>query len=668
MDKLIFLIFSLIAFPLNGFILSLGWGAERCHAQSLPSWPVDGVSVMSPHQLGYAYGVLPTSDGGGCFLWVPDEYTDPSRLARLTSAGTISSAWPLGGIQLPGRIGGYMVPDALGGMFFIYYAFPSEDRYAFRFGPNGLPVPDWGDSSGRVQVCQAGPAVIPSAQPMEDGAGGFYFAWSTAEDGRYTVRLRRIRQDGLSGSGWPDSGMVVASGTAPLGGPMIVPDGSGGVFMTWSDTRLGSADSFAQHISGGGQRLWAGFPSGRPLDTRPLHQGGTPVSDGQGGFFVVLRQFEAELAREVDFFLQHVLSDGSFAPGFSEIPRPIVVAPGYAQNYYAIPDGSGGLYMSFEDYRAGDPDFYVHHLGPTGAPVAGWPVNGLAVGSDPSRGEFYGRITTDMQGGVWCAYQSQGADGQRMLAQHVRGDGTLAPGWPASGVPLSPGLPDAWDQDCWIESDGRAGAIIYWSRQGPTFDTWGAFAQRFGPAAIVSTTVSLASSSAEPGRVTLDWLASGDALSSAVLERRTASSDEWSPLAALTADGSGHLRHEDTAVEPGARYAYRLRYTASALERTTSEVWVDVPAAYSFALDGARPNPSLGRELRVSFSLRSGEPASLELYDITGRRVLGAQVGGRGPGRQSISLARGQRIDAGMYWLRLSQGRDRASARVVVVE
>ncbi len=638
------------------------------HAQSLPSWPVDGVSVVSPHMKGYAYGVMPFADGGGSFLWVPRISTDPSRLARLTSAGTISSAWPLGGIQLPGRIGGYMVPDALGGVFFIYYAFPSEDRYAFRFGPNGLPVPGWGDSTGRVLVCLQGAAVISGAYTIGDGAGGFYFAWSTSEENRYVARLRRIGPDGLSVAGWADSGLVLSSGTASLGGATIVMDGAGGVFATWSDWRSGNRDVFAQRISSAGQKLWAGYPLGRPIDTRPLLESGQPVSDGQGGLFIVLDQGESQIARQVDFFLQHVLADGSFAPGFGEIPRPIVVAPGYAQNLYSIPDGAGGVYMSFEDYRSGNPDFYVHRLGPTGEPVAGWPVNGLAVGADRTRGEDYGRITTDMQGGVWCAYNSEGADGQRIIAQHVRGDGTLAPGWPAAGVPLSPGLPDAWDQDCWIESDGRGGAIIYWSRQGPTFDTWGAFAQRFGPAAIVSTTVSLASSSAEPGRVTLDWLASGDALSSAVVERRGAPSGEWSVLAVLTPDGSGHMRHEDVGVEPGARYAYRLRYTASALERVTSEVWVDVPAAHRFALDGARPNPALGRDLRVSFSLRSGEPASLELYDLTGRRVVSAQVGGRGPGRQSISLARGQRIDAGMYWLRLSQGRDRASARVVVVE
>lgn len=640
------------------------------HAQAVPSWPTNGVSVVDPHRKGYAFGVMGLADGGGTFLWVPKSYTDFSRIARLTSAGTIPTNWPTGGIRLPGpgRIGGRMVPDAVGGMFFVYQMVQYGDYFAFRFDRNGVPVPGWGDSSGKVPVALSGDALIFGSTTMEDGSGGFYFAWDTGLPDQSAIRLRRISSLGSSSPGWPDTGIVVYTAPEGRGGPSIIPDGADGVLLTWVDHRSGEADVYAQRVSGDGRLLWTDFPSGRPVDTRPLLQYASPVADGNGGMFVFIHQTEAPVGRQVDFFVQHLLADGSFAPGFSATPKPVAVAPGYAQNLMAIPDGTGGAFISFEDYRSGGPDFYLHHLSATGDPMPGWPVNGLAVGADRGRGEFYGRIASDMQGGVWCAYESEGADGRRIFTQHVRGDGTLALGWPAGGVPVSPGLPDAWDEGCFVESDGRGGAIIYWSRQGPTFETWGAFAQRFGPAAVVATTLSLASSTAEPGRVSLDWLASGDALTSATLERRSAASDVWSALASLTPDGSGHLRHDDTTVEPGMRYAYRLRYSASASERLTAEAWIDVPAAHRFALEGAQPNPALGRDLRVAFSLRTGAPASLELYDVHGRRVTRLDVGGKGPGRQAIALGRGQRIDAGIYWLRLSQGTDVATARAVVME
>ena len=57
--------------------------------------------------------------------------------------------------------------------------------------------------------------------------------------------------------------------------------------------------------------------------------------------------------------------------------------------------------------------------------------------------------------------------------------------------------------------------------------------------------------------------------------------------------------------------------------------------------------------LRVEFTLADGAPATLELMDVTGRRVATHEVGALGAGRHAIAMR--QRLPAGVYLVRLSQ-------------
>ena len=90
----------------------------------------------------------------------------------------------------------------------------------------------------------------------------------------------------------------------------------------------------------------------------------------------------------------------------------------------------------------------------------------------------------------------------------------------------------------------------------------------------------------------------------------------------------------------------------------------DTPGApvIAFALDGARPTPASGGRVLVHFALPSAEPATLELIDVTGRRVKTRSVGSLGAGRHVINLAEGEQLGPGIYFIRLTQG---ARERVV---
>jgi hypothetical protein len=86
------------------------------------------------------------------------------------------------------------------------------------------------------------------------------------------------------------------------------------------------------------------------------------------------------------------------------------------------------------------------------------------------------------------------------------------------------------------------------------------------------------------------------------------------------------------------------------------------------ALEGVRPNPSIRNRLSVVFALPSGAHARLDLMDVSGRRVVSREVGSMGPGRHTVNLSEGCTVASGVYWVRLTQGANRRTTQVAVID
>jgi hypothetical protein len=85
-----------------------------------------------------------------------------------------------------------------------------------------------------------------------------------------------------------------------------------------------------------------------------------------------------------------------------------------------------------------------------------------------------------------------------------------------------------------------------------------------------------------------------------------------------------------------------------------------------FALHGASPNPNRG--LRVTFSLANAAPATLAVYDVSGREVSVQQVGRLGAGLHAVSVAAQGTLPCGVYLVHLRQGPIEHVARAVVIQ
>jgi len=72
--------------------------------------------------------------------------------------------------------------------------------------------------------------------------------------------------------------------------------------------------------------------------------------------------------------------------------------------------------------------------------------------------------------------------------------------------------------------------------------------------------------------------------------------------------------------------------------------------------------------LAVCFTLASAAAASLELLDVAGRRIAAHEVGSLGAGRHALDLGEGLRLAPGLYLVRLTQGTNSRTAKVVLLE
>jgi hypothetical protein len=177
--------------------------------------------------------------------------------------------------------------------------------------------------------------------------------------------------------------------------------------------------------------------------------------------------------------------------------------------------------------------------------------------------------------------------------------------------------------------------------------------------------VSLVDARAEPGRARIEWHVAG-AGSEGVTVWRREEATAWHKMGALAPDGEERVAFEDRAVVEGARYGYRIGFREAGRDVYAGEIWLDIPSAPKLALAGARPNPAAG-VLTIAYALEDSSPATLELFDTSGRRVYAHDVGSEGAGAHELRITAANSLPPGIYVARLSQNGRTRTSRVAVM-
>jgi hypothetical protein len=460
------------------------------------------------------------------------------------------------------------------------------------------------------------------ADMIPDGSGGMFVA---TVDRILNAPIpapasaRHLLADGTMDPLWPaiqdsTNGPLISAQNA--GSVAIASDAAGGAFVIWQGidrsyrlTRVranGQAKPTAGFLvspncTGGGQPCPLGF--GPPSIT----------PDGSGGLMLLWQSWAGT-------WMQHFEAAGVLTYGD---PLPIGGSPGDQGFDYArvFPSGAGEFICAWVELVGGTPRLVLQKFDVNASIAAGWPPSNF-VAVHPDTAALDARVEPDGSGGAYAAWRV----GAEVRGIRIQSDGSLAPGWPVSGIALGDGL--SLPQTDWGIAPSDQGGLLFaargrlWWHQGDgTLDP------------------------AKP--------AEGVLIHPPILYSKT--------VLTMCSDGSG-----------GAVVAWDWPNAAGRLSIMLSRVDYSTPAAVgpgpnapaTFALRRVSPNPARG-SVSVEFALPDAAPARLEFFDTAGRRMRSVDVSGAGEHSERLS-ALGD-VRPGLYLVRLTQGGRVRTARVALL-
>ncbi len=694
--------------------------AQRVSATGV-LWAANGVGVCTSG--GEQYMPTGAIDGGSLGLvvaWQDQRGLDTDIFAQhYTSAGAAQLA--ANGVAVfrnPGvQVGEFVLQTNDGGaIVFGNQKFNNQwDIRARKFNSDGSPA---GPS---VSICNAaGHQGISSV--IDDGNGGAIVAWTDRRSGGEDIYAQRV--DVNCATQWTANGVAICTASGAQGNPRMVTDGAGGAILAWQDNRNApDADVYAQRVNNLGVVQWTPA-DGVPVCTNPNNQAGAVIaSDNAFGAIIAWGDYRSFLGPAV--YAQRLNSSGvaqwtpdglsiaafpiaSFATVTDAVPgtandaiilisqpvvdlitfnvtsilraqkvssagmgqwgamgAPVCDASSICSREHMIEDGGGGAYVAWSDGRNDIFDVYMQRVDGTGA--VQWTPNGEVV-CDAVGWQHLDGLTRDPSGDEFLTWEDQRGGQPNIYAQRVNTSGASV--WAANGVQVCGATRGQFFSTiAQYKAASPARLFVAWTDDRAATERY-VFLQRLDlagnsqwtPDGVTRTTLAMVSTSAETDRVRLVWFASDHV--AATVYRRTEDQD-WQPIGEAASDGTGLISFEDRDVVPGTRYGYRLEFFEAGQQTFAGEVWVEVPTNLQFALDGLQPNPAVDA-LVVSFTLPTGDAATLEMLDVAGRRVLTRDLTGLAPGRHTLRLD-GDVPPAGVYFIKLTQKGRTITGRAAVL-
>jgi len=324
----------------------------------------------------------------------------------------------------------------------------------------------WAPDGTRLTVA---PLAQISAALAPDGAGGAFAAWVDSRAGNGSdIYAQRINGAGTIPAGWQADGNGLTAQTCYKYAVAIVGDGAGGAILAWSDDRcLTHHDLMAQRVTASGAAA-PGWPDGGVVFCAASGNQDSPVlvSDGAGGAFVAWEDWRSGSSM---VYALRLLAGGTIAPGWPADGLAVCPA-GAGESLPALAgDDAGGVFVAWQDRRTGVGDIDLERFDGSGARVAGWPADGLLVGAEPGN-QGSPAVTADGAGGVVVAWLDHRGSSDDIYG----GDAALASGWPADGTPVCTASGD--QRKPVICGDGAGGVVVAW--QDRRAGTWDVYAQR----------------------------------------------------------------------------------------------------------------------------------------------------------------------------------------------
>jgi hypothetical protein len=644
-------VLAMVCLPQGIVAAPLGLGAQS--APVVGEWGPSGVLVCGGPGVTTGPRIASDRAGGAYIAWEDrrDEANPDIYCTRLLPDGSLTPGWPPNGLRVTDlgtyEIAPWVFEDGQGGALVLWVDLRQGAFSLFmqRLLPDGSVAPGWPPNGRRVT------GVAPSGgfDAAQDANGEIVLGMIDSSDGH--VRVHRVTADADPAAGWPSGGVRLTDYPySNYSYILMAPDSNGGLYATWHEFRNPHPD--CRHACLAQQALAVFHVSSGPVVVNRYLYPAYPfamVPDGAGGM-ILISDYSFATAR--------------FNDGLEIVWGPVALDSGpYTNGTVAIaPDGSNSFVAAWDEYGTEETgiDLLAMRLTETGFPAPGWEGPGVPIAVGPGDADNP-RLVADGSGGTIIAWSDRREGLRRVHCTRMSGQGELAFGWSTNGNPVTEStLPQGGHQ---IVSDGADGAIIAWVEDPagqPTIR-----AQRVGGSSPTSTEVSWVRADVDFEAVHLSWAVSSQVVGPCAIERTTDEVD-WRELWTGYPDIEGAVRYVDGSVVPGVRYGYRLAWTAGDVRRFSSPVWLRFLGRPRLSIHGATPNPVV-RDLVFSLTLASAGPATIELLDISGRRVIERSLHGLSPGRRDVNLGDTHRLAPGIYLVRLQQGTEVAMSKACVI-
>jgi len=358
-------------------------------------------------------------------------------LASLAYASVGAPIWSPGdGLPVRAGITGIafrmrVCTDGDGGMIAVW----SDDRSSVMRDVYAQRI----DKNGNIRWTSNGIAVANTASDetwpvvVSDGYGGAIIAWlvRSASSGPSGIQAARIGGDGRFYWPWPSYVGVVPEGYN-CENLEIAADGMGGVVLIWDEENgirpSPKRDIYAQRINADGTLLWGAGTYGVTVCAQTNDQEDPDLITYKiGSSIETIAVWRDQQSDDGNIFAQKLDSAGTRlwgAPGIK-----VCTVTGTQMHACLVPDGAGGAFVAWEDYRAGvdKSDVFCLRINSAGSVYSGWTTNGIAACSaSPPR--FAPRMISDEAGGallVWSDARDIASGKVAVYLQRVGGSGAL---------------------------------------------------------------------------------------------------------------------------------------------------------------------------------------------------------------------------------------------------
>ncbi len=402
------------------------------------------------------------SDGSGGAIITWDDHrnsnTDANIYAqRINSSGNVQ--WTTDGVTICDTIRNQSLPaiasDGSGGAIIVWDDKRDvslvSDIFAQRIDASG--VVQW--TVNGIPICntpeyQFRPIII------SDGSGGAIIAWNDwrGSGSNFNIYAQKINSSGVAQ--WTTNGVIAGNPSGAEQFLSLVSDGSGGVIITWEDTRVNNNDPdiYVQKINASGEVQWT--ENGVLISNAPSSVLPVSTSDGAGGAIIAWADNRDGISNSI--YAQRIAANGDVQwPANGVSIRSIQFGGGVAPTIAS--DDAGGAIIAWEDIREGSPGFDIYAQKINASGIVQWAENGVAI-CQATAYQVVPKILSDGSGGAIITWGDKRAGGSfgDIYAQKISTSGLVQ--WATDGVAISTAVKD--QNTPVLVSDGSAGAIITW--------------------------------------------------------------------------------------------------------------------------------------------------------------------------------------------------------------